>query len=159
MHKLATLALSAPLTLASSVFAESVFRCEDSQGNLTFTSHGCPTDQRQQRENPQNLTPSSGKPIPLASPKRDINQTSNTGVIVVGQRQDGCGNRITGSQRRTAIIKKQILAGMTKADVESALGQPQRIDRNNGRLSYHYQDLQGNKSKVSFDQAGCVKGR
>lgn len=159
MHKFAPFALCTLLTLPSSLYAANVFRCEDSQGNLTFTGHGCPTEHRQQLENPRNLTPSSGKPTPMATPKPRTRKQTNSPATVVGERQDGCGNRVTGKLRRTAIIKKQILAGMTKADVESALGSPYRVDRSNGRLTYFYQDLQGNKSKVSFDQAGCVKGK
>lgn len=159
MHKFAPFALYALITLPQSLYAASVYRCEDSQGNLTFTSHGCPPEHRQQLENPRNLTPSSGKPIPMATPKRRISKQTNTSATIVGERQDGCGNRVTGKPRRTAMIKKQILAGMTKTDVERALGSPQKVDRSNGRLTYYYQDLQGNKSKVSFDQAGCVKSK
>lgn len=158
MRYLATLALCTLLTPPPGIFAATVFRCEDPQGNLTFTSHGCPTDHRQQRENPRNLTPSSGAPIPMATPK-PRHEPSQAPATVVGERQDGCGNRVTGRQRRSAIIKKQILAGMTQTDVESALGSPNRVARSNGRVTYYYQDLQGNKSKVSFDQAGCVSGR
>ncbi|MGX5220087.1 DUF4124 domain-containing protein [Pseudomonas segetis] len=158
MHRLSILALCSLVILPPDTWAARVFRCEDSQGNLTFTSHGCPSEHKLRLVNPQNPTPSSGKAIPLATPRhRDNTQTDST-TTVVGERQDGCGNRVTGRQRRSAIIKKQILAGMTKADVESALGKPQRVDRKNGQVRYHYQDLQGNKSQVSFDQAGCVKG-
>lgn len=159
MHRLSILVFCSLLTQAPETLAARVFRCEDSLGNLTFTSHGCPTEHKLQIVNPQNPTPSSGKAIPLATPKPRNSRQNESTATVVGERQDGCGNRVTGSLRRSAIIKKQILAGMTKADVESALGQPQRVDRKNGQIRYHYQDLQGNKSQVSFDQAGCVKGK
>lgn len=139
--------------------AATVFRCEDANGHITFTRHGCPVEQQQQTQSAHNQTPSSGKAVPLAKPARSP-QVSGTGqVVVVGQQDDGCGNRITGSARRAAIIKQDIRSGMTRNDVESSLGKPHKISRQNGRQRYHYRDDSGNTRQVSFDEAGCVKGR
>jgi hypothetical protein len=48
---------------------------------------------------------------------------------------------------------------MTRADVESILGKPDRVSSQNGQTRYRYRDRQGNSRSVSFDEAGCVKGK
>ena len=143
-----------------------VFRCEDLQGHVTFTLQGCPTEQAQYLQDAYNPTPGSGKPTPLAkAPKSSRSKTKAKetseadGLVVVGEKQDGCGNRVTGSERREAVIKQQIRSGMTRDDVESSLGTPDRISRQNGQTRYHYRDPQGNTRQISFDEAGCVKGK
>nr|WP_298139624.1 DUF4124 domain-containing protein [uncultured Pseudomonas sp.] len=146
--------------------AATVFRCEDRQGNVTFTRQGCPVEQAQYLQEAYNPTPGSGKPIPLAQTARASHSKAKgkatsepNGLIVVGEKQDGCGNRVTGSARREAVIKQQIRSGMTLEDVESSLGTPDKISRQNGQTRYHYRDQQGNSRQVSFDEAGCVKGK
>jgi hypothetical protein len=139
--------------------AATVFRCEDANGHITFTRHGCPTEQQQRIQNAHNQTPSSGKAVPLAKPARSTRASGASELVVVGQQDDGCGNRITGSARRAAIIKQEIRSGMTRSDVESSLGKPHKISRQNGLQRYHYRDNSGNTRQVSFDEAGCVKGK
>ncbi|MFB8829377.1 hypothetical protein ACE0DR_08325 [Azotobacter sp. CWF10] len=82
-------------------------------------------------------------------------------LTIVGQQEDGCGNRITGRERREAMLKKQMRSGMPRSDVESALGKPDRISSRNGRTSYHYRDNKGNTRQINFDEHGCIsiKGR
>lgn len=142
--------------------AASVFRCEDANGHITFTRHGCTTEQEQQTQSTRNHTPGSGKAIPLARPEQNSRSTRNSGsadLVIVGQQDDGCGNRITGSERRQAVIRQEIRSGMTRADVESSLGKPDKITRQNGQQRYHYRDKRGNSQQISFDEAGCVKGK
>jgi len=57
------------------------------------------------------------------------------------------------------MIRQQVRSGMTQADVESALGEPDKITSQDGNTRYHYADRQGNKRQVTFDEAGCVKGK
>ena len=140
----------------------SVFRCEDAKGHITFTRQGCPGEQTQHLQQAYNPTPSSGKPIPLAKPRkitRSNKKRATQTLTVVGIKQDGCGNHLSSSERRTAIIKQQISPGMSRADVESSLGKPDRITEQNGQTRYVYQGLKGNKRNVSFNEAGCVKGK
>lgn len=163
MHGLRRAAFCAILLCPTPLLASTVFRCEDANGHVTFTLQGCPSEQQQYLQDAHNATPGSGKPIPLAkkparSAPRTATETSRE-LVVVGEQQDGCGNLISGSQRRTAMIKQQIRSGMTRTDVESALGTPDRISRQNGQTRYHYRDQQGNSRQVSFDEAGCVKGK
>lgn len=162
MHGLRCAAVCAILLCPTPLLASSVFRCEDANGHITFTQQGCPTEQDQYLQDAYNPTPGSGKPVPLAKtgkPARGKAAENSSALVVVGERQDGCGNRITGRERRDAIIKQQVRSGMTQADVESTLGTPQRTSSQNGQTRYHYRDRQGNSRNVSFDEDGCVKGK
>ena len=146
------------------ILASTVFRCEDANGHITFTLQGCPTEQAQYLQDAYNPTPSSGKAVPLAKTAKSSRSKSKekrdaSELVVVGEKQDGCGNRVTGSDRREAVIKQQIRSGMTREDVESSLGTPDKISSQNGQTRYHYRDRQGNSRQVSFDEAGCVKDK
>lgn len=145
------------------LLATTVFRCEDAAGQITFTAQGCPSDQHQTLHNAHNPRPGSGKPVPLASPPRKPSGTtkanSRRGLVVVGEQDDGCGNRLTGSARREAMIRQEVRPGMTLRDVESTLGKPDKISSQNGQLRYQYRDPSGRSRQVSFDHNGCVKGK
>ncbi|SDI26753.1 SmpA / OmlA family protein [Pseudomonas flavescens] len=146
------------------LFASSVFRCEDAEGHITFTLHGCAESQRQHIQETHNARPGSGAAVPLATPqpRAESKEATTTGssLTVIGERQDGCGNLVTGNTRREAVIRKQVRTGMTRRDVESALGKPERISRRNGQTTYHYA-RKGNDQRrtVSFDQNDCVTGK
>lgn len=145
---------------ATPLLASSVFRCQAPNGHVTYTLQGCMTDQQQYIQQAFNPTPSSGAPVTLGSKTRHREsqseaQNSLEKVTVVGQRDDGCGNRIVGRERREAVIKRHIRPGMTRADVESALGAPDRVTGNNGRSRYLYRDG-GRTRQISFDENGCV---
>lgn len=145
------------------IFASTVFRCEDAGGKITYTRHGCPVTADQQLQEAFNPTPGKGKPVPLAKAKKEKRSKSKTDKrsqpLVVGQKDDGCGNRVTGRERRKAIVQQQAKSGMTQADVESSLGTPDKITRQNGETRYHYVDNEGNRRQVTFDEGGCVKGK
>lgn len=146
------------------LLASTVFRCEDANGHITFTLQGCPSEQAQHLQDAYNPTPGSGKAVPLAktsksSRSKNKEKDSASELVVVGEKQDGCGNRVTGSERREAVIKQQIRSGMTREDVESSLGTPDKISHQDDQTRYHYRDQQGNSRQVSFDEAGCVKGK
>ncbi|HSC82917.1 MAG TPA: DUF4124 domain-containing protein [Pseudomonas sp.] len=147
--------------LCPTLLASTVFRCEDSSGHITYTLQGCPTEARQDLQNADNPTPGQGKAVPLAKTnKRDGKRSKKTDeLVVVGEKQDGCGNRITGSTRRTAMIRQQVRSGMTQADVQSSLGAPDKITSQDGQTRYHYEDKKGNRRQVTFDEAGCVKAK
>ncbi|WAJ39484.1 DUF4124 domain-containing protein [Pseudomonas sp. GOM7] len=156
---LAALLAAALLSPIQDSSATSVFRCVDAGGHVTFTLHGCESDQQQHLQEAQNLTPSSGKAIPLADPSRHSGRkhANSPEVVTVGQQDDGCGNLLTSREKRQAIIRKEVRPGMSLADVESSLGKPDRITRHNGRQRYHYDDKRGNRQQVNFDASGCVK--
>lgn len=137
-------------------FAATIYRCADQAGHLTFTRHGCPTHQSVLIEEASNQTPGSGKAVPLAKEKVTRKRASEA-LTIVGERDDGCGNLITASEKRSAMIAEQVLPGMTRADIESTFGAPDRITSRNGQVQYHYSGKARTRT-VSFDQYGCVRG-
>ncbi|UCJ19138.1 outer membrane protein assembly factor BamE [Pseudomonas sp. MM211] len=145
------------------LIASSVFRCEDDNGHITFTRHGCTESQQQHIQDAHNPRPGSGAAVPLAIPQPAIKSAAanaSSSLTVVGEQQDGCGNAVTGNARREAIIRKQVRPGMTRSDVESALGKPERISRRNSQTTYHYASKYNSERRtVSFDQNDCVMGK
>jgi hypothetical protein len=148
--------------------ASTVFRCEDPGGKVSFTFHGCPTDQQQSLQRAHNPAPGLGQPVlmapvaekqPHASKRPDPEEKDEVELAVFGVKQDGCGNRVTGPERRTAIIRQEIRSGMTRQDVESALGRPDRVTGQNGQTRYYYSDDKGQSRQVAFDEAGCVRAK
>lgn len=154
----ATLLHSSPTALASTVF-----RCEDASGHVTYTRNGCPPDASQALQDAENQTPGQGKPVPLAKTSKSksskTDKSDGMQVVVTGEQQDGCGNRVAGSERRNAIIRQQVRSGMTQSDVESSLGKPDKVTTQDGQTHYQYTDTDGSRRQVTFDEGGCVKGK
>lgn len=157
MKAMATACFCALLIGNTPATAATVYRCVDSAGHTTFTRQGCPTDQALALQDARNPTPSTKRMTPLAVPKAARRRSSEDSVVVVGERDDGCGNRVTGNERRSAIIAGKVQPGMTRMDVESALGKPDGITQRNGRVQYRYQAERGGSKTVSFDEQGCVR--
>ena len=161
--------LFSTLLLLPTSEAAMVFRCTSAGGKVLFSQYGCPGDQHQDQQEAFNATPGSGEPVPLANPKpaaqpraaaRGKDQKIDNEVVVVGEQQNGCGNRVTGAARRKAIIEGRIRTGMTRSDVESALGRPDKVSQHNGTLRYHYEaDKKRGARSVTFDEDGCVAGK
>lgn len=151
--------------LPATSLASSVQRCEDATGNITFTSLGCPTGHDMQWQDAYNAPPGSATPmLPDAEPRnrsarKPIKPAPEKDILVVGQRDDGCGNRLSDEQRRRAIINQKTPAGMTRKDVESLLGRPDKITSRNGETRYVYNEKKGRSSQVTFDENDCVKGK
>ena len=143
--------------------AASVFRCSDAEGNVSFNQHGCPPDSQVEYQRTRTLNLLNSEPIPEENGSRYFPSQNwesperSTEIVVVGERAEVCGNLISPQERRKAIIRKQVRKGMTRADVESALGKPDRISGTNGQVRYHYKAKQGAGQQVAFDEDGCVK--
>jgi len=140
------------------IWANSVQRCTDQSGNITFTTLGCPPGHSMQLQDAYNAPPGTIAPSP-ALPAQSARVGGNQELVIVGQRDDGCGNVLSAEQRRKAIINYQTPAGMTKRDVESLLGRPDKVVSRNGEVRYVYEEKKGKSRQVSFDEHGCVKGR
>jgi hypothetical protein len=139
--------------------ATTVSRCEDAQGRVTFTTLGCPSDHSERSQRADNPPPGGSKPPPREKPKSQKGSGDGIRFAGIDQTQAGCGSALNPQQRRQAIIRQTPLPGMTRGEVESALGKPDRTSQNNGQLRYHYKDRDGNTRQVSFDEQGCVKGK
>lgn len=161
MNNLIAGSCCALLLWTTPTIAASIYRCSDADGNLTFTQQGCPADQAAHVQEAANPTPGSGKAVPLAKPikQRSRRTESSRSLTVVGTQDDGCGNLITGSAKRDALIKQRVLPGMTRADVESTFGPPDTVTSSNGKVQYRYSSRKGKTRTVSFDQYGCVGGK
>lgn len=165
MQGLLRVAFCASLLYSSNpTLAANVYRCEDGNGHITYTLQGCATNQQLQVQNADNPRPGNGKPVPLAKSKKQprrskAHKSQEQQLVVVGEHQDGCGNQLTGSARRSAMISHRVRGGMTLKDVESALGKPDKITSQNGQMRYLYRDKEGNSKQVSFDENGCVRSK
>lgn len=161
MNKLLAAGCCALLFDATPLLAANVYRCADGAGNLTFSQQGCPANQTAQIQEALNPTPSSGKAVPMAKPlaqRKRTKKEATRSLTVVGEQDDGCGNRITGNARRSAMISQQIRPGMTRADVESTFGAPDTVTSRNGQVQYRYSG-KGRTRTISFDEHGCVRGK
>jgi hypothetical protein len=149
--------LLAPPTFAAT---NALQRCEDAEGNVSFTTLGCPIDQAS--TNIKAFAPLPGS-VAAALPEpqqRSPNTPAQGEPVVVGQRDDGCGNVLTAERRRQANLNNRILPGMTVQEVENMLGRPARTVLRNGELRYQYQDKKKKLSHtITFDANGCVKGK
>lgn len=150
--------------------ASSVLRCEDATGNITFTTLGCPSGQDVQWQDAYNAPPGSVTPLLPGAEQQDRSgrrsaqaaqskAAQSEELVIVGQRDDGCGNRLSAEQRRRAIINQQTPPGMTRRDVESLLGRPDKVVSRNGETRYVYHEKKGRSSQVTFDEHDCVKGK
>ncbi|MDE1197380.1 MAG: cell envelope protein SmpA [Pseudomonas sp.] len=150
--------IAALLFLPLLAWGTTVHRCEDPTGNITFTTLSCPPGHELKLQEAHNAPP--GMLAPASTPAKEAaNVTKNRELVVVGQRDDGCGNVLSPENRRRAIINEQTPTGMTKRDVESLLGKPDRIVERNGEMRYVYTEKKGRSRQVTFDEYGCVKGK
>ncbi|WP_258198088.1 outer membrane protein assembly factor BamE [Pseudomonas viridiflava] len=150
--------LLVPLTVS----ANTVQRCEDAAGHIMFTTLGCLEGQISQSQRAFNAPPGSSQGLML--PPKEARETQNgmnrnKEIVIVGQKEDGCGNTLSADQRRRAIINQRTPPGMTRRDVESLLGRPDKVSNNNGELRYEYNLKKGRSNTVTFDERGCVKGK
>jgi len=158
MKKLLALGLLLGCTTAQSA---TVYRCEDATGHLTFSASGCPSGSDSSLQRADNARPGGAKPKLMAKPKASQPKAAVREPTVVAAKTDGCGDLLTSSEKRQAIIRGQVKVGMSRADVENALGQPQRISQLDTLTRYHYEARRGKERSrlVTFDQHGCVRRR
>jgi hypothetical protein len=144
-------------TMCSQATATTLQQCIDAQGRVTFTTLGCATGDHGSTITAYNPSPSREDELGIALPPAQPLDPLRATLTIVGEREDGCGNRVTGQARRQAMIRKEVQPGMTKRDIESMLGAPSRSRSRNGKTYYMYQDRLGNSKQVAFDDNGCVQ--
>ncbi|MCF4994445.1 cell envelope protein SmpA [Pseudomonas syringae] len=159
--RFARLLLPTLLCLPLVALATTVHRCEAPDGNVTFTTMSCASDEQLSRQEIHPYLP--GSIIAIIPP---ANVTDTTRIkptrrdpAVVGQSEDKCGNLISARQRREAILNQRIIAGMSQQDVESALGKPNKVNIRNSVTTYRYDLKRGRSAQVDFDEKGCVAGK
>jgi hypothetical protein len=141
--------------------ASTIQRCEDANAQITFTYQGCTGDEKAtslQRSSPMPGAKTTPSPPykPVDKPSRSVR---NNAIVVVGQRDDGCSNRLGPESRRRAIINQQTPPGMTRRDVESLLGRPDKVINKNGETQLVYKEKKGRINRITLDLQGCVKGK
>ncbi|MHC8319233.1 cell envelope protein SmpA [Pseudomonas sp. GB2N2] len=151
--------LIALLCLPLDAVAATVHRCEAANGHVTFTTLSCGTGDSLSLQEVRTFTPGS---IVAVMPEAERRETSGMKNIrreatVVGQTEDKCGNLISARERREAIINQRVVAGMSQADVESALGKPDKITVRNSATSFRYDLKRGRSAQVEFDEKGCTR--
>lgn len=158
MKKLVVLGL---LLGCASAQSATVFRCEDAAGHLTFSASGCASDSDSRLQRADNPRPGGARPTLMAKPKAAPRKEAPRAPTVVATRTDGCGDLLSSSERRQAIIRGQVKIGMSRAAVENALGPPQRISQLDTLTRYHYEARQRKERSrlVTFDDQGCVRRR
>ncbi len=133
-----------------------MFRCTAADGSVLFSQYGCPTERQQEIQEAR-------APAPQKAPARSKGkggELEDHSLVIVGEQQNGCGNRVTGSARRKAIIEGRIKTGMTRSDVESAFGKPDKVSQHNETLRYHYDANKRRGARtVTFDEDDCVTGK
>ena len=155
------LLLLALLCLPLRSLAATVHRCEGADGRITFTTLSCESGDRLSLQEVRPFTPGSLVGLmPEAEPRGRSNKTiRNREPTVVGRTGDKCGNLISASERRQAIINRRIVAGMSQQDVESALGKPDKVTTRNSAMSYRYDNKRGRSAHIEFDEKGCTKAK
>jgi len=153
--------LTALLCLSLDAWATTVHRCESATGRITFTTLSCETGESLSLQEVRTFTPGSTVALMPEAELREISGIKNKvrAPTVVGQSEDKCGNLINARERREAIINQRVVAGMSQADVESALGKPDKITVRNSSSSYRYDLRHGRSALIDFDEKGCTKGK
>lgn len=162
MKVLTAASLCALFITSTPTMGATIYRCADQAGHLTFTRHGCSTHETSQVADAVNPTPSSGRAVPLAKPKKKASTSSRQpadGLTVVGERDDGCGNLISARERRKAVIARKVMTGMNRSDIESMFGTPDKAAGRDGRVQYRYSGDKETTRTINFDEHGCVRGK
>ncbi|CAD5200551.1 outer membrane protein assembly factor BamE [Pseudomonas sp. FEN] len=146
------------LCLPFPALAAIVHRCESGNGHITFTTLGCAPDETLRAQRAHNPA-SASRPAPAKPPRTASSATTPAPreLTVVGEHDDGCANLLSAQEKRQAIINQQVRPGMSRLEVESALGRPDRISTTNTATRYHYHLKRGRSSLVVLDEKGCVK--
>lgn len=144
---------------------QSVHRCENTAGHVTFTTLSCRPEETLSLQQIHPTSPGRAEPMTEAMlPEAEFRQTFGNKAnrkepTVVGQLEDRCGNLLNARQRREAIMNRRVVSGMSQQDVESALGRPDSVTIRNSSTRYTYKAKKGRSAEIVFDEKGCVKGK
>lgn len=164
-------AAAAICLLSGAAQAASVFKCVDGNGKVTFTSNAnCPRgNDLTDVVSAHNAAPSgTGPATVMAKPERRQQRYHNSnsaprqnqGYTVVGGSADKtpCSTGLSDRDLRTAMVRKEVVPGMTRDQIESMYGKPNRDGAaHGGGTSTYYNDKYVDQTSVSYDSGGCVR--
>lgn len=166
--RIATLAICC--LFAAGANAATVFKCVDEKGKVTFTSSAnCPSGHElQDIVSPHNAAPSgSGPATVMAKPDDPVSvkgshqaAPSGQGYTVVGgsEPQAPCSTGLSDRDLRTAMVRKEIVPGMSRDQIESMYGKPNRDGAaQGGGSSTYWNDKYVDQTSVNYDRGGCVR--
>lgn len=151
--------------------AATVFKCVDAAGKVTFTQQNCPEnnilDDVVSARNPTisgsgpaTRMAESSRVSGYAPPQGRQHQQPRSKVSVVGASapQAGCSTGLNERDLRTAKVRGEIVPGMSRQDVESIYGAPNRNGAARGAgVSTYWNDKYLSATSVSYDRGGCVR--
>ncbi len=167
MFRLALLIASA--LLSSQASAATIFKCVDAGGKVTFTKgQNCPEntglDDVVRAHNPR--ISGSSAPVQMATPRPQgpaagaLAAPQQRGVAVVGGSAPPpeCDTGLSDRDLRTAKVRGEIVPGMSRKDVESIHGKPNRDGGARGAgTSTYWNDKYVDVTSVNYDRRGCVR--
>lgn len=161
------------LLLSSQAGAATIFKCVDAAGKVTFTKgQNCPDhtglDDVVRAHNP--TISGSSAPVRMARPRLQAqpSQAPNShsyqpqprGVAVVGGSapRTECNTGLSDRDLRTAKVRGEIVPGMSRKDIESIHGKPNRDGSARGAgTSTYWNDKYVDVTSVNYDAGGCVR--
>ncbi|WP_054910967.1 DUF4124 domain-containing protein [Pseudomonas sp. NBRC 111135] len=164
-------AVAAICLISSAAQAAAVFKCVDEKGKVTFTANAnCPTgNDLTDVVSAHNAAPSgSGPAAVMAKPERHrpryhssgSSAPQSQGYTVVGGSADNapCTTGLSDRDLRTAMVRKEVVPGMSRDQIEQMYGKPNRDGsaRGAGTTSY-WNDKYVDVTSVSYDSGGCVR--
>ncbi len=148
------------------VAAETVFKCVDAAGKVTFTQQACPDSTGlADVVRAHNSPPSAGgspvrmadQPIRYSPADQSQNQPRKSSVTVVGERVSPCQIDMSAQDHRSAVVSGKAQQGMTAGEIEGMYGEPDTVSSANGETSYRYWNAQDREYvRVDFDKNGCA---
>ncbi|RRV18127.1 DUF4124 domain-containing protein [Pseudomonas saudiphocaensis] len=148
------------LTLAAAdASAAKLNKCVDGQGHVTFTQTTCPGGLvGESIKVGKGGAGMSLGPVgtPVVKEPAATNRQDSRGIDVIGGSACDGG---TDQEIRTAIVRRQVYAGMTAKQATQAWGPPGEINRSSsGSDQWVYYRGPGNMQFIYVDQSGCVTG-
>lgn len=146
--------------------AETVFKCVDSQGRVTFTARAnCPSQSMlDDVVSAHNARPSGAGEGTLMAPVREpANLAPRQAASAAAPAQSagnrsGCSTGLSDQELRTAKVRGEIVPGMSRKDVEGMRGRVNRDPSARGAgTSTYWNDKYLDVTSVNFDRNGCVR--
>lgn len=172
MKSLSLLSLSslalACITAAATANAQTVFKCVDAAGKITFTANAnCPSqhalDDVVSAYNPtisrggEETTMAHPKTRPGAAGSYRANATAPPASQRPTATQSGCSTGLDDQDLRKAKVQGVVQPGMTRAQVESIYGNATDKRSAGAGSTTYWSDHYKQAFNVNFDRNGCVR--